>query len=309
MYDKWSTWGKILLISVVLVCATVAISSWNRRQRASSASVEGFEGQHTTYVTLRGPEVYDTFYSQVYDHLVYNNMKDEYEVGEIMNATQPSQHSRVLDVGCGTGHMVAQFASKNIPVLGLDVSAAMVAKAKELYPRYSFQVGDVLQSDLFAAGKFTHILCLYFTLYYMKDKQQFFDNCMQWLTPGGHLIVHVVDRERFDPILPPGNPLLYVSPQKYAPRRITSTQVKFNDFSYKSNFDLQADENLATFTERFHHDSNGQRRTHEHVLYMPPISVIVDQARTAGFVLQSIVDLVHCQYEYQYLYMFVKPSS
>ena len=44
---------------------------------------------------------------------------------------------------------------------------------------------------------------------------------MDWLMPGGYLIVHLVDRESFDPILPPGNPLYVVSPQKYAKERIT----------------------------------------------------------------------------------------
>ena len=50
--------------------------------------------------------------------------------------------------------------------------------------------------------------------------------------PGGYLIVHLVDRESFDPILPPGNPLYVVSPQKYAKERITKTKVHFNDFIY-----------------------------------------------------------------------------
>ena len=40
-----------------------------------------------------------------------------------------------------------------------------------------------------------------------NNKQTFFNNCMDWLMPGGYLIIHLVDREKFDPILPPGNPL------------------------------------------------------------------------------------------------------
>jgi hypothetical protein len=38
--------------------------------------------------------------------------------------------------------------------------------------------------------------------------------------PGGTLIVHIVDREKFDPMLPAANPLYIVSPQKYAKERI-----------------------------------------------------------------------------------------
>jgi hypothetical protein len=61
---------------------------------------------------------------------------------------------------------------------------------------------------------------------------------MQWLMPGGHVIVHLVNRDKFDPILPPGNPLYVVSPQKYAKKRITHTKVKFHGFAYESEFDF-----------------------------------------------------------------------
>jgi hypothetical protein len=74
---------------------------------------------------------------------------------------------------------------------------------------------------------------------------------MDWLMPGGYLIVHLVDRETFDPILPPGNPLYVVSPQKYAKERITQTKITFNDFIYTSNFSLDKPNNMAMFDEKF----------------------------------------------------------
>ena len=81
---------------------------------------------------------------------------------------------------------------------------------------------------------------------------------MKWLLPGGYLILHLVDRDNFDPILPPGNPLLYVSPQKYAKKRITTTKVKFDDFSYSADFSLNEKTNIATFNEKFKNDSDGK---------------------------------------------------
>ena len=44
---------------------------------------------------------------------------------------------------------------------------------------------------------------------------------MEWLKPGGYLILHLVDRERFDPIVPAADPLIMVSAQKHAKERIT----------------------------------------------------------------------------------------
>ena len=126
--------------------------------------------------------------------------------------------------------------------------------------------------------------------------------------PGGYLILHLVDRGNFDPILPPGNPLLYVSPQKYATKRITHTNVKFTDFAYNANFELDEQNNIAKFTEKFKNDKDGKVRKQEHVMYMPDLKEIVDEVQSTGFIVESIIDLVQCQYEYQYLYIFTKPN-
>ena len=185
---------------------------------------------------------------------------------------------------------------------------AMIKKAKENYPDYKFDVADALDGNVFEQDSFTHILCMYFTIYYFKDKSVFFNNCFKWLMPGGYLIVHLVDRQHFDPILPPGNPLLYVSPQRYAKKRITSTKVKFTDFAYSADFNLDKTNDTANFIEKFKSDSDGKVRKNELTLYMPDVQQIVDEAQACGFTLESKVDLLQCQYEYQYLYVFVKPN-
>ena len=53
----------------------------------------------------------------------------------------------------------------------------------------------------FDAQSFTHITCLYFTIYYIKDKTRLFKNCYDWLKPGGYMVLHLVNRNMFDPIL------------------------------------------------------------------------------------------------------------
>jgi len=273
----------------------------------SQKMVEGFE-QKDKFLIKTGPEIYDEFYTNIYDYLVFNNLKNDYEVGEIVNISNPSSKSRILDVGCGTGHHVSSIGAKGLDILGIDISPSMIKKAKENYPDYKFDVADALDGNVFEQDSFTHILCMYFTIYYFKDKSVFFNNCFKWLMPGGYLIVHLVDRQHFDPILPPGNPLLYVSPQRYAKKRITSTKVKFTDFAYSADFNLDKTNDTANFIEKFKNDSDGKVRKNELTLYMPDVQQIVDEAQACGFTLESKVDLLQCQYEYQYLYVFVKPN-
>jgi SAM-dependent methyltransferase len=268
--------------------------------------IESFS-QKDRFLFKTGPEIYDKFYVNIYDYLVFNSQKDNYEIGEIINKTTPTARSKILDIGSGTGHHVAKLEEMKIQAIGIDVSESMIEKAKQNYPGLSFKVADALNKNAVAGGVFTHVLCLYFTLYYFQDKTLFFQNAMYWLEPGGHLIVHMVNRDKFDPILPPGNPLMWVSPQKYAKKRITHTNLVFDQFDYKANFDLNKDSNIAKFTERFKY-KDGKSRKNEHIMYMESQETILRKAQDVGFILESKIDLMQCAYDYQYLYILVKPQ-
>jgi len=301
IYNKMSNFGKILLFIGLLLMLIVFFKSAKSNKRK-----EGFV-QHDKFLFKKGESIYDDFYSSIYDYLVFNSVKNDFEIGSIINTTNPDTTSVIVDIGCGTGHHVAKLAETDLNVLGIDISPSMINHAKENYPGLNFKVGNALDSHILKYNTVTHILCLYFTIYYFKNKRQFFDNCMDWLMPGGYLIVHLVDRERFDPILPPGNPLYIVSPQKYAKERITKTKVTFNEFVYNSNFNFDKDSNIATFDEKFKF-KDGNVRKQQQELFMEDTSDIVNIAQECGFILEGKINLVKCAYENQYLYVFVKPS-
>jgi ubiquinone/menaquinone biosynthesis C-methylase UbiE len=183
----------------------------------------------------------------------------------------------------------------------------MIKKAKEYYPQYNFIHGDIINANLFRPNSYTHITCLYFTIYYFKNKTIFFQNCFRWLMPGGFLIIHLVNRDMFDPILPPAQGLLLVSPQKYAKKRITNSKIVFEGFNYNANFDLNKSNNKAIFTEKFNYNNNKSRKN-EHTFYMESQKQILTNAQSCGFLLQGQSDLIHCGYEYQYLYYLTKPE-
>jgi SAM-dependent methyltransferase len=298
-YNKLSNFGKILVFIAFLLIAIVFFKSIMPIKEGMVSSEK--------VLYKEGDAVYDDFYADIYDYLVYSGIKNDYEVGTIINNSNPVETSVIADIGCGTGHHVANLTAKNFKVIGVDISPSMIKKAKEEYPNGKFKVGNALDENLFKMNSLTHILCLYFSIYYFKDKKHFFDNCMEWLMPGGYLFVHLVDRESFDPILPPGNPLYVVSPQKYAKERITKTKVTFTDFVYSSNFNLDKDNDLATFDEKFKFN-DGKIRKQQQKLYMEDTSSIINIAQECGFIIQGKIDLVKCAYEHQYVYILVKPS-
>lgn len=54
----------------------------------------------------------------------------------------PRPGERVLDLGCGTGHLTARLADLGVSVVGLDNSPAMIEQARRAYPALHFEVAD-----------------------------------------------------------------------------------------------------------------------------------------------------------------------
>ncbi len=297
---KQSIWTKTAIVMGIILVILMIVNK-------SAIYKEGFV-QREKYILKQGTDIYDDFYSSIYDELVYDNVKNDFEVGEIRRLVKPTERSRVLDVGSGIGHHVNLLEKSGYKVEGVDKSGAMVKSAKKKYPSCKFKQGDVLESMLYPKNSFSTITCLYFTIYYINDKQLFLQNCYNWLMPGGYLVLHLVNRDKFDPILNSADPLHLVSAQKYAKKRITNSLVKFKDFQYKANFDLDKSKNLAEFDETFKDDTSGHVRQNKHKLHMETQKHILGIAKNLGFILQGKVDMVTTQYQYQYLYLLYKPE-
>ena len=62
--------------------------------------------------------------------------------GDLVDLLDPRPDERILDLGCGTGHLTARIAVSGADVVGLDASAEMVEKARETYPDIRFVHAD-----------------------------------------------------------------------------------------------------------------------------------------------------------------------
>lgn len=316
---KGLTVSQILLLtlSAILLYFTIRHFVYYNVQVQSLKTMEGFDNNVADeppkkYVLKKNNELFDNFYASVYDKLVFSDVKNTYELGKMAEYSRIDNHSKILDVGCGTGHHVGELLYTNPSlevdnVIGIDASQYMVKKARENYPEHKacFHNENVMNGTLFRDNTFTHILCMYFTIYYIKDKYRFFKNMHNWLQVGGMLFVHLVDPDKFDPIVPAGNPLEVVNVQNYADKRITDSRVIFNGFEYQSKFNHKPNKNIATFVEKFMF-KDGKTRENEHTFYMEENDVIIGKAQQAGFVVKGKIHMYKCGYENQYIYVFQK---
>lgn len=302
-FNKSTRWTKcVVLLGIVLLLIMVA--------NKNAPVYEGYNGigQTQKFISKSKTDIFDPFYTSIYDDLVYDKIKNEFEIGEIVRITKPTSQSQMLVLGSRTGRFVNDLAKKGIKSIGVDDAPNMTAYAKQKFPGLEFKTGNATETILFSPNTFTHITSLYFTIYYVENKIQFLQNCMNWLRPGGYLVLHLVNRDKFDPILNTADPLHLVSAQKYAKKRLVKSLIKFKDFNYKAKFNLNKSGDKAEFVETIIDDKTKNIRQNTHKLYMPTQRKILSLAKSVGFILKGKVDMVTTQYEYQYLYILYKPE-
>ena len=61
---------------------------------------------------------------------------------EMVELLAPQPGERILDVGCGTGHLTKRIAESGAIVIGMDSSPDMIAAARAKYPDIEFRFAD-----------------------------------------------------------------------------------------------------------------------------------------------------------------------
>lgn len=285
----------LIILLFILLCLLLVNSQKPLR--------ETFTNNDDKFV-YKNNDLYDDFYSGIYDDLVYNRRKNDFEIGEIIKFID---NGKALDIGSGTGSHVKQLTEKGFDCVGIDSSKSMIKQSKIKFPQQKFIHADVLKTMNFQPNAFDLITCLYFTVYYIKDKEQLFKNVSLWLKPGGYFVLHLVDKHKFNPMVPAGDPFVIISPQNYTDKRITDTTVHFENFKYKSNFALPK-KDKGIFKEYFKFKNSNRVRQNDHIFHMKNQKSIVQMVKNVGLKLVDTIDMSPCAYDYQYLYIFQKPG-
>lgn len=289
---------RILQILIILALLVISIHLY---KHFYPKKLEGFS-QSERYTSKNESNIYDDFYVQIYDDLMLPQNSCEYTVSKVIQMTEPSkQYSVFLDVGSGTGHTVNSLTKKGYQAHGVDKSKAMVSCSQTKFPEISVKCGDVKTPIAFDRGTFTHILCSGFTIYEFENKSIFFQNCYFWLQQNGYLIIHLVDRTKFDTIVPGGKVNLIDDPQKYNENRITDTLIDFINFKYKSTYDFSKDNTNVIHKETFIDTKTNNVRENEKTLYMESIETILLIANKYGFIIKGKAMVENTKGEYLYI--------
>jgi hypothetical protein len=148
------------------------------------------------------------------------------------------------------------------------------------------------------------------TFYQFDQKMDFLRNCYYWIRPGGYLFLHLVDRDKFDTIIPSGKPPLLNAPQDYAKTRITDTVIDFIDFEYKASWKPgQSGSSEMILKETFTDELTQNIRQNEMTFYMEPLKTTLEMIRLSGFMVKGRADMSSRGDPYQYYYILERPQS
>jgi len=238
-----------------------------------------------------------------------------YELKTIIETTQAEQENSVfLDIGSGTGIVVSELQEMGYSAFGVEQSVAMVLHSQTKHPGLPVKTADVLENPmLFERGVFTHLLCLYYTIYDFdfKGKMTLFRNSYYWLKPGGFMVIHLADKNLYNATIPSGKENTFGSPQRYADRRITDQLIDFDDFKYRAFYETVTASSKVIMTESFIDSYTDSIRQNERVLYMDEIQEILNLATVVGFIVHGKYNIKEGEGGdvHQYLYFLERPNS
>lgn len=300
-FNDFSMIEKMLILFFILLIISLFC-------QFSRSKIEGFQDINNKIEIKDFETLNDDFYTKVFDVLTFNKIVSDFEVGNIITNTQPTERSIILDVGSQSGYLVNLFKEYTPNVVGVEKSKKLIDMAKKRYPscENKFLNDDIVNNHLFHQNSFTHIFCLNLNFYYIENKKQFLENCFTWLIPGGYVAINLVPEEKLNAKNNILNIRKNVYPDFVDPSLLLSDSIKFTDFVYKPKF-KKLDSERMMFSEKFSFN-NGKIRNQETMLYIKSIDDTIKIAKYLGFIILKQFSIKDKSGISSFLYIFQKPN-
>jgi hypothetical protein len=165
----------------------------------------------------------------------------------------------------------------------------MIAHKSPLLRNGNILVADAVDdTTIFERAKFTHIVCLYMTIYEISDKMRFFRNAFYGLQPDGFLVLHLVKgdlvgSDNFNGLINLGKPKA-LDETDIINSGIHKLETNFGGFLYKRDWS-----DIYSLKETFTDMKTQNVRQHELEWFFEPIDVVVEQCKRCGFRLHRVV--------------------
>jgi trans-aconitate methyltransferase len=122
-----------------------------------------------------------------------------YQYGQgLLELLDPKAGEKVLDLGCGTGHLTEKIQQSGASVTGIDASPSMIAKANEAYPAVEFIVKNATEFDF--SEKFDAVFSNA-TLHWITDAESVINNVYKSLKPGGRFVAELGGKNNVGTVL------------------------------------------------------------------------------------------------------------
>ncbi len=103
----------------------------------------------------------------------------------VVDLLGPQPGERILDLGCGTGHLTAQITESGVEAVGIDASEDMVMVASENYPHIRFEVADA--RSLPFENEFDAVFSNA-VLHWVRPPEAVVESVWRTLRPGGRFV-------------------------------------------------------------------------------------------------------------------------
>lgn len=110
---------------------------------------------------------------------------------DLVETLDPQPGERILDLGCGTGHLTDLIAAKGAHAVGIDSSPSMIAMARQNFPKLQFHVADA-RNFRFAEpfdGIFSNA-----ALHWAREAAPVAESMALALKPGGRLVLEMGEK-------------------------------------------------------------------------------------------------------------------